>query len=147
VTAKLGGAAFRSATTIDAAAVRELVCNAGLPLDGLDDARVTVVATADERIVGVAALERYEDETGAAYLLRSVVVTPDARRHGIGEQLVATALALANGPVGLLTETAASFFAARGFAIVSRDDLPRALHASAELRGACPTAATAMLRR
>jgi hypothetical protein len=53
-----------------------LVCNAGLPLDGLDDAHVTVVATAGERIVAVAAVERHKDETGAAYLLRPLPRRP-----------------------------------------------------------------------
>jgi hypothetical protein len=46
----------------------------------------------------------------------------------------------------LLTETAAEYFTRFGFAPVDRDRLPDSLGESAQLRGACPDSAQAMLR-
>jgi amino-acid N-acetyltransferase len=50
-------------------------------------------------------------------------------------------------PVALLTETADGWFPRFGFRPVPREALPAALSASAELRGACPATARALLRR
>jgi amino-acid N-acetyltransferase len=43
--------------------------------------------------------------------------------------------------VALLTETAAVYFSQLGFTLVDRAELPSALEASMELRGACPRSA------
>lgn len=62
--------------------------------------------------------------------------------------IVETALGIAEtvGPVALLTETAAGWFPRFGFTVTSRDRLPRALPASAQVRHVCPASATTMIR-
>lgn len=141
---------LRPATAADASGLRHLVAAAGLPLAGLEDAWVTVVAArADGSVAGVAALERHGAGETTAFLLRSVVVEPAQRGTGLGRRLVATALAHVDrtAPVALLTETAAPWFDRLGFERVARGDLPASLTGSVELVSACPASATAMLRR
>ncbi|MFC5380973.1 GNAT family N-acetyltransferase [Aquipuribacter nitratireducens] len=141
---------LRLAAAADAPAVRDLVAAAGLPLAGLDDVWVTVVAVRpDGTLAAVAALERHGAGETTAFLLRSVVVEPAHRGTGLGRRLVAATLAHVDptAPVALLTETAAPWFDRLGFARVARGDLPPSLAGSVELVSACPASATAMLRR
>jgi amino-acid N-acetyltransferase len=81
-------------------------------------------------------------------LLRSLVVDPALRSHGIGSTLVSAVVKEAADvgarEVFLLTTDAQEFFAARGFTAVPRAAAPSALHASEELQGACPDTATLM---
>ena len=44
----------------------------------------------------------------------------------------------------LLTTTAASFFAKRGYRPLARDEAPAAVRATAEFRSICPASATCM---
>jgi amino-acid N-acetyltransferase len=141
---------IRPAAPEDAPAVRALVVGADLPLDGLDDAAVLLVAETDGGVVGTVALERYGEGSGTIFLLRSAAVAPDRRGRGIGAALTAAALLRVDAehaPVALLTETADGWFPRFGFVPIPRDRLPGALAASAELRGACPDSARALLRR
>jgi len=88
---------------------------------------------------------------GAAGLLRSVAVHPGQRGTGLGQALTRAAADLARGAgveeLYLLTTTAEGFFPRLGFERVERGELPAALGASAELRGACPASAVAMRLR
>jgi amino-acid N-acetyltransferase len=139
----------RGATPADLAPVRDLIAAAGLPLAGLDDATVLLVAEADDGVVGAIALERYDDGGGPVFLLRSAVVDPAWRGRGVGAVLTAAVLERVDAeraPVALLTETAGGYFPRFGFTVVPRDRLPAALAASAELQGACPASADALLR-
>jgi amino-acid N-acetyltransferase len=139
----------REATPADLATISDLVAAAGLPLAGLDGAAHLWVAEEAGELVGAVALERHGTGTATAYLLRSAAVAPASRGRGLGAALTAVALAhvdAAGAPVALLTETAASYFRRFGFVPVDRDRLPPALAASAELRGACPASARALLR-
>lgn len=138
---------LRLARPGDWPAVRELLERAGLPLDGLDAGlRHFVVARDGGRLVGVAGLEHY----GSSALLRSVAVDAAWRSTGVGRLVVEGALDLARSlgasDVYLLTTTAQDYFPKFGFRCVRRDDLPAALGASEELRGACPDTAVAMRR-
>ncbi|MCC6539896.1 MAG: GNAT family N-acetyltransferase [Bryobacterales bacterium] len=106
----------------------------------------TWIARESGRIVGSVALELY----GAAGLLRSVAVSADHASQGLGGQLVSAALELARQrgltQLYLLTETAAPFFARRGFHAVDRARVPEPIHASAQFASACPQSALAMMR-
>ena len=153
----------------DVAQIGELLRTAGLPPDGLCDAWLVLLADQEVtagRLVGAAALERHTghsdraaDRPGAAegasaYLLRSVVVSPTERGRGLGRRLVTRALDIADhceagrADVSLLTmsRAAAQFFTTMGFRRIPREDLPEALSASAQLRGACPDSADAWRR-
>jgi N-acetylglutamate synthase-like GNAT family acetyltransferase len=123
---------------------------AGLTRDGLDAcARVgmLLVARADDGcLMGCVALETF----GGAALLRSLAVTAGARGHGLGSALVAGALdhARAAGAheAWLLTETAGSFFEARGWEAADRDAAPAGVAGSVEFTRACPSSVPAMRR-
>lgn len=138
---------LRAAQALDWPDIESLLLQCGLPTRGARDHLAHfVVAPAADALHGCAGLEPY----GTAALLRSVAVDAAHRNTGIGHQLVAAALQLAQDggvtDVFLLTETAAPFFARRGFVTVPRDRAPAALHASAEFQGACPATATLMWR-
>ena len=137
---------IRSARRGDLAAIEAVLRDAGLPVVGVQEhVDEFIVAEQDGALVGCAGLERYGD----AGLLRSVAVTSNMRGTGLGQRLTAASIDAARSQgitsLALLTETADGFFPRFGFAPVARADLPTALHASEELRGACPASARAML--
>jgi protein-tyrosine-phosphatase/N-acetylglutamate synthase-like GNAT family acetyltransferase len=141
-------AGLRPATAADYAPAAALLERLGLPLAGVPpDLGGFVVAEHDGRIVGTAAVEHY----AAAGLLRSVAVDPAHRSAGLGAALVDSVLDRARAAgiddVFLLTTTAERYFLRHGFAVASRDEVPAALQASAEFRGACPASAVLMRRR
>ncbi len=117
-----------------------------LPIDGAHDHLGNyVVACLDADVVGVAGLEAYGDVA----LLRSFAVAPAMQRQGIGRLLLQNMLTQARqrniARLYLLTTTAAEYFEQWGFQRASRADAPRALLASAEFQGACPSNAVFML--
>lgn len=137
---------LRPATQADWPAIETLLRDNHLPTAGAREHWQTfLVAVVAAEVVAVAGAEVYSDVA----LLRSVAVKPALQRHGIGrrvlEQLLLEAARRDIASLYLLTETAAVYFTRFGFAAVSREQAPRALHASAELRGACSDAAQLML--
>lgn len=136
-------ATIRPATADDWSAIARLLTEAALPLAGAH-VRDFLLAERDGRLDGCAALERY----GTAALLRSVAVAPHARGVGLGVALVDAAIARARAAgastLVLLTTTAERFFPRFDFRTVTRDDVPDAVRASEEFRGACPASATVM---
>lgn len=140
-------AAIRLATAGDLPAVHDLLRAAELPLDGVPADLVDfLVATQATAVVGAIGLERY----GRVALLRSAVVHPTLRGTGVGEALVTALLEHARRTgvedLTLLTTTAAEWFPRFGFTRTTRDEVPDALHASEEFRGACPASAVVMRR-
>ncbi len=138
------------ARAADLAPVLALLETAKLPAAGVADhfpASFVVARGGDGALLGVAGVERY----GEAGLLRSVAVHEDARGTGIGFRLAKAAVELArSGEVRelyLLTTTAEGYFPRLGFERIARDELPAALAASEELRGACPASAVTMRLR
>jgi N-acetylglutamate synthase-like GNAT family acetyltransferase len=129
----------------DLPAIRRLLENQHLLLDGIDDHVSTmVVAKRGDDVVGAAAVEVYPD--GA--LLRSVVVEPDARGQGLGHRLSDAAIKIAKDrgtqTVFLLTTTAATFFPKLGFEAIARDHVPASVLASIEFRSECCASAVVM---
>lgn len=131
---------LRPATQADHAAVLALLAQAGLPTADLAaPARCEfVVACEGDALIGAVGLERH----GEAGLLRSLVVAPAQRGHGVGAALVAaiesraTELRLAS--LTLLTQTAAPFFMARGWRPIARGDAPASVQRSHEFTTLCP---------
>jgi amino-acid N-acetyltransferase len=139
---------IRTGRPEDLPVVTSLLTEAGLPLAGLDPRLgQTLIASQEERVVGCVALEVY----GKAALLRSLVVAPGIRGHGLGERLAAEVLDLARREgvrdVYLLTETASQFFPRFGFLIEDRATAPTTLQQSVEFRSACPASAVMMHAR
>lgn len=135
----------RRARPEDRARVEALLAAENLPLAGVAEHFGSfLIAVTAQSIAGAIGLERYGEDA----LLRSAVVAKEARGRGVGALLAARLLhdAAAAGVrrVFLLTTTAEPWFARIGFRPVPRTELPAALSASAELRGACPDTAVAM---
>jgi amino-acid N-acetyltransferase len=137
----------RRARPEDRPRVDELLASEQLPLAGVGDhfANYLVAVTA-QGLVGVIGLERYGD----VGLLRSAVVAAGSRARGVGALLAMRVLQDAGSHgvrrVYLLTTTAAEWFERLGFRRIARDEMPAALAASEELRGACPDTAIGMVR-
>jgi amino-acid N-acetyltransferase len=135
-------------TDLSVPGVRGIVHDAGLPLDGLGDVATDLFIAFDgEDLVGVAALELH----GPHALLRSVAVVSNRRGEGIGSLLVdaAEAYAAETGIDGiyLLTDTAAAFFAERGYQVIARDAGPAPVMSSVEWAVACGDTAVPMVLR
>lgn len=136
---------IRAATPKDLAAVRQLLTESGLPVDGVDSHIGDFIVAEDESAIsGVIGIERYD----AVGLLRSAAVSAKARGSGLGSRLVATLLERAASQgvedVYLLTTTASEYFPRFGFYQVPRAAAPRQLEASQEFQGACPETAILM---
>lgn len=140
--------AIEKATGADASSILDLLARSSLPVDGvLDHLDTALVARADGRVIGSAALEIYAD--GA--LLRSVAVDAGFRGSGLGQQLTQAALTLADSlgvpAVYLLTTTAQGFFPRFAFRPIERADVPATVQQSVEFQSACPASAVVMRRR
>lgn len=136
----------RHATPQDHAAILALLEQASLPTDDLaGPANVRFwIAEAGGQLVGAVGLERY----GTDGLLRSLVVVPDARRHGLGAALVEALErdARSDGVARLLllTETAQTFFARLGYQVIARNAAPQTVQAHPQFHTLCPSSATCM---
>jgi amino-acid N-acetyltransferase len=97
--------------------------------------------------IGMVGLEVY----GTVALLRSLVVSGDARSAGIGTALVAHAEEHASShavqSLYLLTTTAEAFFARRGYHRVDRAVAPAAIRSTREFTGLCPASSVFMFKR
>lgn len=84
-------------------------------------------------------------------LLRSLVVDASSRSSGLGSELFSTAeqhaRAMGVRTIYLLTTTAESFFAKRGFRHASRNEAPAFIRLSAEFSGLCPASAAFMAKQ
>jgi amino-acid N-acetyltransferase len=101
-----------SAAAVDLIAIRELLESSGLPTSDLASARPEFAVIRDGgQVVAAGALQRF----GSVALLRSVVVSSELRRSGLGRLVVVELERLARtGGIDqliLLTETAVEFFA------------------------------------
>lgn len=128
-------------------ALRALLRGNALPVDDIDSAGIDfLVAVADDQVLGVVGLERFGD----AGLLRSLAVSADRRGTGLGGALVRAVEEAARtqglAQLVLLTQTAAPFFAARGYTVIERGAAPAAVRRSAEFASLCPASATCMAK-
>lgn len=138
---------LRRGTHADQAAIRRLLRDNRLPVDDLDAGAVEFIVAADgTELAGVVGLEPF----GEVALLRSLAVRGERRGQGFGGRLVEAAerhaAALGARQVVLLTQTAAPFFAGRGYAALARERAPASVQRSAEFRSLCPASATCMTK-
>jgi len=126
----------------------ELLRQAKLPTEDLTAAHCEsfYFAGPAAQPTGLVGLERFGDVA----LLRSLVVSPERRGSGEGAALLrhAEEQARAQGvrTLYLLTTTAESFFASRGYARTPRDTAPAAIRATREFSGICPASSAFMSR-
>ena len=138
----------RTSRAADLPAIRALLADAGLPVEGVDALGEDLIVTEERgRVVGAVGMER----RGDVALLRSLVVDPTLRACGIGatlcDALLTRAAAADVREVWLLTETAEPFFRRHGFETVSRDAAPEAIRRTDEFSRICPGSATIMRKR
>jgi amino-acid N-acetyltransferase len=126
-----------------------LLTSARLPVDDLTERHCEhfFYSGTDATPAGLVGLEFFGDVA----LLRSLAVTDALRGSGAGSRLLAHAESFARGQgvrrLYLLTTTAESFFAHRGYARVSREAAPPAIRATREFAGICPTSAAFMIKQ
>lgn len=136
------------AATGDLLAIAALLRKAGLPHEDFTAhlARFLVVRAVDGAVIGAVGAEVAGEEA----LLRSLVVAPAWRGHGLGGRLVDEIERVAEAwgvrRWWLLTTTAEAFFLARGFRVTPRAEAPAEIAATAEFRGLCPSIATCLSR-
>lgn len=137
-----------AAVSADLPAILSLLSSSGLPIaDVKPDSHPEFLITRDNgRVVGVVGLERF----GGVGLLRSLAVTPELRRHGLGLALT-RALEERAATTGitslvLLTETARDFFQRHGYQVIARQAAPASVQASSEFRTLCPDSAVCMTK-
>jgi amino-acid N-acetyltransferase len=125
-----------------------LLGGAQLPTSDITDELLETFFFAGERTnpLGIVGLELSPPHA----LLRSLVVKADAQSSGLGSRLLdhAEQHARARGVnrVYLLTTTAESFFAARGYADADRSDAPPFIRSSTEFASLCPASAAFMVK-
>ena len=122
----------------------EMLRAATLPTEDLASAHLALVAEGEGGLSGMIGLERFGDVA----LLRSLVVSPLARRAGIGRSLVEALESMAKKhdicELWLLTIDADRFFARLGFVERERHLAPEAIRGSAEFSTLCPADAILM---
>lgn len=136
----------RRGGSADLAAIAKLLESAGLPAEDLSSAHdfQSWVLEAHGMLLAAIGLERFGNEG----LLRSLVVAPECRNIGIGQELIGrlerAARAEGINRLVLLTESAQAFFSARGYVATDRRDVSDAVKQSAEFRSLCPVSAVCM---
>jgi amino-acid N-acetyltransferase len=98
------------------------------------------------QVIAAGALQRF----GSSALVRSVIVARDHRGTGLGQAIVSELERLASAAqisrLILLTQTAADFFAHRGYRVIERSSAPKDMQGSEEFRSLCPSSATCMAK-
>ncbi len=135
---------FRESKSEDLGAALQLLEHAGLPIADVSAERLCLIAESDRGICGVIGREVFRNIA----LLRSLVVSREARGSGIGAALVARleALCSADGieELWLLTIDAERFFASLGFTVRERTEAPPAIQGTEEFSSLCPGDAVLM---
>ncbi|MBT9456804.1 MAG: GNAT family N-acetyltransferase [Burkholderiaceae bacterium] len=136
---------LRQAGAADWPQISALLAAHKLPLDGAQaHLNHYVLALSGGELIGTAGAEVYGDIA----LLRSVAVAPGLHRQGVGKAMVGLILDEARRrgirQIYLLSVTAPEYFAQFGFKRGPRELAPKALQASAEFQGACPSCAALM---
>ena len=139
--------AISAAAPEDAAAIGVLLREAELPHeDFAGHLAHFLVARRAGAVVGAVGFELH----GRDALLRSLVVAPALRGHGLGDRLVRRLAAVSRREgvtrFYLLTTTAEAFFARRGFKKIARPAVPAAIAATREFNSLCPVSAVCMTR-
>jgi amino-acid N-acetyltransferase len=131
------------------AEVARLLQGAALPTSDLRDADMQdfFYAGPVTAPIGIVGLQFF----GPDALLRSLVVAPGHRAHGLGQRLVQHAEQHARergaATVFLLTTTAEAFFRSRGYVVTSRDSAPLAIRSTPEFAGLCPASSAFLSKR
>ncbi|MBC7827459.1 MAG: GNAT family N-acetyltransferase [Chitinophagaceae bacterium] len=141
-------AQVRSATANDYEAVVKLLQSENLPAEDIPTGLCHFfVIEHNGNIVSVAGIEVYGQEG----LLRSMVVDKHYRNQSLATTLLNKILghAIDQGiaRIYLITTTAEKYFAAKGFSVVHRTEVPSSISSSQEFSKLCPSTAIVMTRK
>ena len=136
---------IEQATGTEGPEIQAMLEKAGLTVEDLSTAPVRFwLAREGQSLAGAVGIERY----GGAGLLRSLAVTPGHQGFGTGSALVQAleSAMCAEGlkSIALLTQTAETFFAKRGYELTAREQVPEEIRQTAEFRSLCPATAVCM---
>ena len=136
---------YRSAGVEDLPAIIQLLDECKLPhSDIVPGKQHFVVAEIDQRIIGCAGYEAY-DQNG---LFRSLAVKPLYRDMMIAHTMIDKIFALAQEQgikeFFLLTTTADKFFGKLGWKMINRNDVPANIASTTEFASICPSVAICM---
>ncbi len=132
----------------DESGVKQLLAECHLPFEDITPSHLQhfLVARQETRFTGVIGLELL----GTFALLRSLAVGEPFREQGIASQLTKQAEDYARTheieSLYLLTTTAESFFAKRGYETMQRDRVPTAVQETTEFQSICPATAVCMFK-
>lgn len=143
--AKGGIVNISKATAGDYDKVTALLSGQRLPAEDIDKTLSHFfVAKEEGAIIAVIGLEIY----GTAGLLRSMATDPAHRNKGIASMLVFELIDYAKQKgikeIFLLTETAETYFAKKGFIKIGREGVPTSITKSSEFSHLCPSSAILM---
>ena len=136
----------RLAEQQDLAKVKELLQNAHLPIEKIEDQFNNFILLFDDQstLIGSAGLEIYADFG----LIRSVAITKALQNKKLGSLLVDEIEKLAKKKhltaLYLLTETAEKFFTKHGYTVQQRENVPMAIQNSFEYATTCKISAIVM---
>ena len=135
-----------AAQSKDFSSALQLLKQNNLPTEDIAEGSLLFISREEDNVVGTIGIEFYKDSA----LLRSLAVAEEKRSTGLGKELVQFLedFARKNGAkqLVLLTTTAAAYFQKKGYAIITRDDVPEELKKSSEFTSACPASATVMTK-
>jgi amino-acid N-acetyltransferase len=118
-----------------------------LPVADLDDDKLIYIFLDEEKVIGTAGLEIFED----CGLLRSVSIIKEQQGKGLGQKLNDQVEQYAKESgincLYLLTTTAKDFFEKQGYCPVSREDAPEPVKQTAEFASLCPSSAVLMKKK
>jgi amino-acid N-acetyltransferase len=139
--------AISAAVPEDGPAITTLLRDADLPHEDFADYLANfLVARRGGEIMGAVGFELHSRDA----LLRSLVVAPAHRGAGLGGELVDRLATQAQRrgvtQFYLLTTTAETFFARRGFKSIARQAVPAAIASTKEFNSLCPSSAICMTR-
>jgi amino-acid N-acetyltransferase len=138
--------ALLPATVEQHGAVLDLLRRADLPVADLEAGNSPdfIVALDGGRVVGAVGVEDH----GTDALLRSLVVEPAWRGHGIGDTLVQAAEESARDrgvkALWLLTTDASEYFTQRGYVAQNRAGAPSGLQGCTQFKLLCPSSAACL---
>lgn len=135
---------LRPASPDDLSDIKSLLIANGLPTAGIAEHLSNFLTAEKNGVAGIIGLELSERNA----LLRSLAVSGDWRKRGLGSALITQALEMARqrGAITayLLTNTAEQFVTRWGFTPIDRKEIPANLLKNSALATACPTSSTFM---
>ena len=143
-------AEIRPAVRADWDSIARLVREADLPVADLSEAACDQFAVCVDAsgIQGAIALEALGPGQG---LLRSLAVSPNFQKRGLGNKLVHyiedAARSRGISELYLLTTAVANYFAKLGYQPLDREAVPASLQAHEQFRSLCPSSAVVMIKR